>query len=66
MVELVDTDASKASAEKRVGSSLTLTTNVGVADLWYHTTVPLWLQKAISKKSYSQDRAEEMGPSEYL
>lgn len=50
MVELVDTDVPKASAERREGSSPSLTTNVGVADLWYHTT----------------DRAEETSPPEYL
>ena len=50
MVELVDTVVSKASAVRREGSSPSLTTNVGVADLWYHTT----------------DRAEETSPPEYL
>ena len=66
MVELVDTVVSKATAVRRVGSSPILVTIVGVADFWYHTTSHSDYKKAISKQSYSQDWAEETGPSEYL
>ena len=66
MVELVDTEVSKAFVERRVGSSPILATNVGVADFWYHTTSLSDYKKTISKQSYSQDWAEETGPSEYL